>query len=165
MDLTQHQGVTDILAQLADSDRPIIGVDGTWGSFTPLLVAHLHQTTSLPILYIRYHIDDADKASDDLYTFGIKDVDALPAWEGEEDYADATDEVRTARLGVALKMLSHSMSLVCAPIQALSQPAPKGAAILEGALRLQVDQTVDPEQVGEWLVDSGFETVDSATPM
>jgi transcription-repair coupling factor (superfamily II helicase) len=160
VDLNQHQGVFDILAQLADPDRQIIGVDGTWGSFTTLLVAHLRQTTSLPILYIRPHIDDADKAGDDLFTFGIKDVDTLPAWEGEEDYADATDEIRTARLGVALNMLSHSMSLVCAPIQALSQPAPKGSAILEGALHLKVDQTIDPEQVAEWLVDNGFETVD-----
>ena len=56
-----------------------VKVEGTWGSFARLLAAHISRATSRPILYICPHIDDADKAADDLRTFGAQKVETLPA--------------------------------------------------------------------------------------
>ena len=91
MDLGKDPAIGEIVSRIGARDHPIIGVQGTWGSFVPLLVAHVSRHLKRPILFVRAHIDDADKALDDLLTFGVRDVRPLPAWEGEEDLADATD--------------------------------------------------------------------------
>ena len=93
-----------------------VEVEGTWGSFARLLAVHIFEKLGRPILYVCPHIDDADKAADDLHTWlghpgqdsilksragcpcHAERVEALAAWEGEEDLADATDEIRTERL-------------------------------------------------------------------
>jgi hypothetical protein len=148
--------------------RGAVKVEGTWGSFAPLLAAYISKELGRPILYIRPHIDDADKAADDLHTFGAEQVEALPAWEGEEELADATDEIRAERL----KLVSRLSSLVArdrkdkarfiipASIQALCQPIPKPQALEESCLRLQIDKTMPLEQTAEWLVENGFERVE-----
>lgn len=159
--LEKDPAVAAVMAQVGDSDRQIVHVEGTWGSYTPLLVAYLAERVDRPILYVRPHLEDAEKAVDDLITFGAPSVELLPAWEGEEDYADATDEIRAARLSVALRMLSlRAPAVIPTSIQALCQPAPKGSALMARALSLQVDQDLSPDQVADWLVDNGFEGVD-----
>ena len=59
-----------------------VQTDGVWGSFGPLLVSWLAKRLDRPILYIRPHLDDVHRLADDITTFGIKDHDLLPAWEG-----------------------------------------------------------------------------------
>jgi transcription-repair coupling factor (superfamily II helicase) len=133
-----------------------VKVEGTWGSFAPLLVAHVSQKVGRPILYVRPHIDDADKAADDLHTFGGKKVEAFGAWEGEEDLADATDEIRAQRL-MLVSRLGTDKFIVPASVQSLCQSIPKPEAIEKGSLRLKADKDVPPEDVVGWLVASGFE--------
>jgi transcription-repair coupling factor (superfamily II helicase) len=82
----------------------VVKVAGTWGSFARLLACYISEKLKRPILYICPHIDDADNAADDLRTFGAGQVMPLPAWEGEEAIADATDEIRAERLKVALRL-------------------------------------------------------------
>ncbi|MBN1391261.1 MAG: transcription-repair coupling factor [Sedimentisphaerales bacterium] len=146
----------------------VVKVAGTWGSFAPLLAAHISKELGRPILYIRPHIDDADKAVDDLHTFGAEQVEALPAWEGEEELADATDEIRSERL----KLVSRVSSLVArerknkerfiipTSIQAICQPIPKPEALEKSSLQLQINKTAPPEEVIVWLTDNGFERVE-----
>ena len=98
MDLGQDKVVSQIVSRLSQSGRGVVKVEGTWGSFAPLLACHISQKLNRPILYICPHIDDADAAADDLHTFGCEKVEPLPAWEGEEELADATDETRAERL-------------------------------------------------------------------
>jgi len=161
MDLGQDPAIGEIVSRIGIDDHRITGVQGTWGSFTPLLVSHIFTRLKRPVLFIRAHIDDADKAADDLFTFGVRDVRALPAWEGEEDFADATDEIRAARLTLALDLMSGGRPYVIpSPIQALCQPVPQAGAITQGTLLLNVDQELAPATVVAWLVDNGFESVD-----
>ncbi len=95
VDLSQDTVVREIVTRLKAVEKwGAVRVEGTWGSFAPLLAAHISKELGRPILYIRPHIDDADKVADDLNTFGAEDVEAFAAWEGEEDLADATDETR-----------------------------------------------------------------------
>jgi transcription-repair coupling factor (superfamily II helicase) len=110
MELGRDRTVQEILTRLesAAGSEEVVKVEGTWGSFGSMLVAYISESTGRPILYVRPHIDDADKAGDDLHTFGGRAIEAFGAWEGEEDLADATDEIRAQRL----MLVSHISSLV-----------------------------------------------------
>jgi transcription-repair coupling factor (superfamily II helicase) len=121
-----------------------------------MLVACVSDKIGRPILYVRPHIDDADKAADDLQTFGGNKIEAFGAWEGEEDLADATDEIRAQRLALVSRMASGDF-LIPASVQSLCQPIPRPEAIEKGSLELKVGRDVPPENVVEWLVESGFE--------
>jgi transcription-repair coupling factor (superfamily II helicase) len=178
MELGQEKLIAQIAQRLAASGgstkltiRGVVKVAGTWGSFARLLAAHISKEVKRPILYICPHIDDADNAFDDLLTFGstslttggsnpfATSVQLLPAWEGEEDIADATDEIRTERL----KVVTHSnqkAGFVIAPVQAISQPVPKPSALESSSLTLQTGKEKTPEDVSAWLIDNGFERVD-----
>ena len=152
--------INSLLKTARPEDGPV-EVKGTWGSFARLLAAYISEKLGRPILYLCPHIDDADKAGDDLHTFGGEGIEALPAWEGEEDLADATDEIRAERLRVTLKLVSGANKFVIpAPIQALCQPIPKPEALQKSCLRVQVERRVSPEEVVGWLVENGFERVE-----
>jgi transcription-repair coupling factor (superfamily II helicase) len=139
-----------------------------------LLACCISQKIHRPILYICPHIDDADKVTDDLHTFGCEKVDStgspqvelLPAWEGEEDIADATDEIRAERLKLVARissLVSRSVSgrhIISTSIQALCQPIPKPEVIEQSCLQLQTEGKLSPEDAAAWLVDNGFERVE-----
>ena len=113
MELGRDRIVQEILTRLesAAGSEEAVMVEGTWGSFGSMLVAYISESTGRPILYVRPHIDDADKAGDDLHTFTGKPIEAFGAWEGEEDLADATDEIRAQRL-MLVSRISHFVSRV-----------------------------------------------------
>jgi len=157
VNLGRDKAVQQILSRLEKAgDAGVVKVEGTWGSFGPMLVAHVSKKVGRPILFVRPHIDDADKAADDLHTFGGKRVEAFGAWEGEEDLADATDEIRAQRL-MLVSRLGAGDFLVPASVQSLCQPIPKPEAIEKGSLGLEADKDMPPEDVVEWLVENGFE--------
>ncbi len=157
-DLGQDPVIKRIVSRLESSGPQTVGLAGTWGSFGALLAAHVSRRLDRPLLYIRPHIDDADKLTDDLKTFGAENVETLGAWEGEEDLADATDEIRADRLRL-VTCLGAGKPVIAAPVQALCQPIPKPQALEAGSLRLAVAAEISPEKVVEWLVESGFERV------
>lgn len=112
-------------------------------------------------MYLCPHIEDADKAQDDLRTFGAANADVLAAWEGEEEIADATDEIRAERLRVALKVLEKEEAFViAASVQAICQPVPKPEVLEQSSLLLQAEKKLAPEEAAAWLVDNGFEHVE-----
>ncbi|MBA7695890.1 Transcription-repair-coupling factor [subsurface metagenome] len=168
MELGRDRIVREIISRLKIArGGGLVKVEGTWGSFAPLLAAYISKELGRPILYLRPHIDDADKAADDLNTFGAEDVEAFAAWEGEEDLADATDETRAERL----KLVSRISSLVSrsgkdkliipASVQALCQPIPKPQALEASNLALEVGKNLSPKEAVGWLMENGFERVDS----
>ena len=168
MELGTDKIVAEIISRLksATGGEGAVKVEGTWGSFARLLGAYISEKTARPILYICPHIDDADKAADDLHTFGGERIDTFGAWEGEEDLADATDEIRAERLKTVSRVScltdrsGKGAFIIAAPIQALCQPVPKPEAIEASCLRLKVEGEASPEKVVEWLVENGFERVE-----
>ncbi len=186
MELGRDRIVREIISRLKIArGRGLVEVEGTWGSFAPLLAAHISKELGRPILYIRPHIDDADKVADDLNTFGAEDmgstlrqssvpagspqVETFAAWEGEEDLADATDETRAERLRIVARLSSlvtrdkedKARFIISASVQALCQPIPKPQALEASNLALEVGKKLSPEEAVEWLVENGFERVDS----
>jgi transcription-repair coupling factor (superfamily II helicase) len=168
VELGRDKVVAKIISRLATAkgNEGAVRVEGTWGSFARLLCSYISEKTGRPILYICPHIDDADSASDDLHTFGAEAVENMPAWEGEEDLADATDEIRAERLKLVARvssLISRSNKdnfIIPASVQALCQPIPKPEALEKSCLGLQTNKTVSPEEVTGWLVDNGFERVE-----
>ncbi len=170
MDLGKDKVICKILSRLAcaSADDGPIKVDGTWGSFAPMLAAHISKQLKRPILYVSSHLDDADNVADDLAIFTGRSIELFPVWEGATEYADATDEIGSHRLRIAMGLaraaktgsdLSDLMISTCA--QAINQPVPAPKLIEQGGLTLQVSQTIEPDLVNCWLIDNGFERVDS----
>ena len=161
MKLGQEKTVKNIITLLQNNraEKEILKVEGSWGSFGRLLAVNIFKETGRPILYICPHIDDADKSSDDFQTFGADKVELLNAWEGEEDLADATDEIRAERLRL-VSLIGTDKFIVSSSIQAICQPIPNPKEIEKSSLHLQIEKQISPEDIVEWLVDNGFERVE-----
>ena len=167
MELGRDKVVQEIIARLkTEKQGHLVRVEGTWGSFAPLLISHIWQQINKPILYLRPHIDDADKATDDLTAFGATGVQQLPAWEGAESLADATDEIRAERARIVARCSAlaarkdKSNLIITAGVQALQQPVPSPQALAESSITLKTDAELSPDKLIEWLIDNQFERVD-----
>ncbi len=165
MELSRDKTIAKLISRLKatkDGDG-VVKVAGTWGSFAPMLASYILEKIKRPILYICPHIDDADKVADDLHTFGTRKIEPLSAWEGEEDLADATDEIRAERLKLVSRIpylvtrSSRSKLVIPTSVQALCQPIPKPEKLEESYLRLVVEKDMSPEEIVSWLVENGFE--------
>ncbi|MFC1676803.1 transcription-repair coupling factor [Planctomycetota bacterium] len=165
MELGRYSVVSEIVARLKTGEGAV-KVAGTWGSFAPLLVAHLSQQLCRPIVYVCPHIDDADKLVDDLAVFGNSRVELLPAWEGEEDLADATNEIGAERLKLVSRIsylvsrLQDRNIIIPVSVQGLCQSIPDPGVLEKTALKLEVEKDLSPEDAAGWLVDNGFESVE-----
>ncbi len=166
MELGRDSTVREIVSRLGESQGGVVQVAGTWGSFARILGAYLSKEAGRPILYVCPHIEMGDNAVDDLQTFGVEDVQSLAAWEGEEDIADATDEVRGERLKLVARLSSlvarkdEGEVVMVASVQAICQPVPRPEALAKSSLELAVRKKVSPEEACEWLVEGGFERVE-----
>jgi len=164
MDLGSEKNVAEIVTALNESKSStdgVVKVQGSWGSFGALLAGHIFGELDRPIVYICPHIDDAEKRSDDIYTFTCQKADVLPAWEGVEDLADATDQIRAERLRIALKLTAgQSQFIIPVSVQALCQAIPDPQAIKQTSLGLQAGAQESPEAIAGWLVDNSFEHVE-----
>jgi hypothetical protein len=109
VDVGQLKSVQEIISQLKTDNNRAVEIAGTWGSFASLLALYIHQQLEKPILYISPHLDDADNVVDDLMAFGVKNIEALPGWAGEE-LIDATDEISSTRARLVLKLASSAGS-------------------------------------------------------
>jgi transcription-repair coupling factor (superfamily II helicase) len=169
LDLNKDKTVRAIAARLADHDpaQGPVSVSGTWGSFAPMLAAHLWKILKRPVLYIAPHIDDADAAADDLQVFAGTPVQTLPVWESPDEVTDATDEILAQRLRTSLWMASQQQSssperfLLATCVQALNQPVARPSLLAQQGLSLAVGQSFEPHLLAGWLTDHNFERVDS----
>ncbi|MCK4958273.1 MAG: DEAD/DEAH box helicase, partial [Planctomycetes bacterium] len=183
MELVEDKKISEIISRLSDlrGREGAVTVSGTWGSFAPMLAAHISKTLGRPVLFVSGHIDDADNVTDDLAVFAGKEtlIETFPVWEGlQEESADATDEIGAERIRIALGLsqrLKRSGGetgsaagetggtgglIISTCVQALNQPVPSPSLLEEGGLNLARGQTIEPELVVGWLVDNGFERVD-----
>ena len=156
------------MARLAgcDCSQGPVNISGTWGSFAPMLAAHLWNTLKRPVLYISPHIDDADAAADDLQVFAGLPVQTFPVWESPDEVTDATDEILARRLRTTLWLAGQKDKkrpepfLISTSVQALNQPVARPQTLAEQGLVLAANQTIEPELLDAWLTDHGFERVD-----
>lgn len=163
MKLQKNKTIKKLIeAVKAAQSGDIINAAGTWGSFAPALVGCIAESIRRPILYIRPHIDDADNAADDLHVFFDGQVEVFKAWENQDEFIDASDEISSERLRILLKMLSPKKQplVLCASIQAICQPTVSAKSLEKSFLCLNVGKQFEPDSIAGWLVDNGFENVD-----
>jgi transcription-repair coupling factor (superfamily II helicase) len=165
----KDKAVAEIISRLKSAAKGQVLAEGTWGSFAPLLAAHISKELNRPILYIAAHIDDADKAADDLQTFSSAAVETFPAAEGDDSIVDASDETKAQRLKIILQILSGKKNsagrtaekfLIPTSIQAICQAIPKSEMLQKNSLNLDAGSDLPIETVVQWLVDNNFENVD-----
>ncbi|MHC5157249.1 MAG: transcription-repair coupling factor [Planctomycetota bacterium] len=169
MNLGDYKTVNEIAACLTERSpaQGPVNVSGTWGSFAPMLAAHLWNRLKRPVLYISPHIDDADTAADDLQVFAGLPIQTFPVWESPDEVTDATDEILAQRLRLTLWLDQQQQKeqpepfLISTCVQALNQPVTRPQLLTEQGLSLAVNQTMEPELLVGWLTDHGFERVDS----
>ncbi|MFH1613855.1 MAG: transcription-repair coupling factor [Planctomycetota bacterium] len=166
MDLGKDKTVAAIISRLqtAKPEEGPVDVEGTWGSFAPLLASHIASTLKRPILYIRAHMDDADNAADDLQVFAGRGVETLPAHEEHTRFLDATDEIAAERLRITVKTAEaarlRQTPVISSSVIALCQPVPGPGVVTAGSLSLKAGEEISPEQVAAWLIDNRFERLD-----
>ena len=166
MDIARDKTAAQIVARLktASPEHGPVKVEGTWGSFAPMLAAHISKTLKRPILYLSGHIDDADNVSDDLHVFAKKQIQVFSASESESQLPDATDEIQNQRIKIALDLAQQQKSsdsfIISTCVQALLGPIPKLDALQLAGLNLSLNTTIEPELIVTWLDDNGFERVD-----
>ena len=166
VDLNQDKAVSEIISRLRQSDKGVVKADGTWGSFAPLLAAHIAAALNRPVLYISPHIDDADRISDDLHTFSqLDDTDISRLGKSAVGRSDCRRNRLPADspcFGIVTgKSAGYQARIISTCVQALNQPVPKIEALRERGLELVVGKSINLEEITHWLFDNGFERTDS----
>jgi transcription-repair coupling factor (superfamily II helicase) len=160
-DLGRDKTVAEVARRIAAGDGRAVSVHGTWGSFSAMLAAYLRRLSGRPLVFITPHIDDADRAADDLQTFAGQRAEVLSACEGPEDLLDTADPVCSERLRLVLRASDPQCGLLAAcSIQAICQPVPGPKALAEGRLVLEAGSVKRPGDIARYLADNGFERVE-----
>jgi transcription-repair coupling factor (superfamily II helicase) len=164
-DLNQDKAVSEIVSRLRADDKGVVKADGTWGSFAPLLTAHIAATLNRPVLYISPHIDDADRISDDLQTFSRLPIQTFPVWESPPSANQIADEIGSQRIRLALELSRQTAAantrIISTCVQALNQPVPRVETLRNRGLELTVGKSMNLEAIINWLFDRGFDRTDS----
>ncbi|MBT3199022.1 MAG: transcription-repair coupling factor [Phycisphaerales bacterium] len=139
---------------------------GVWGSSAAMIGGALGKISGRPILFITTHLDDADALADDIELFTGQAAQIFPAWELEVGSEHVSDDIIGERMRICTLLAEprdqrdESLDILIAPVMALLQPVPTPKALAEAKLSLRVGGETPPEEIVEWLIDSGFEQVD-----
>ncbi len=136
-------------------------VDGAWGSAAALATAAIGLHAPKTLLVVMAHVGDLNDFRDDVATFSGASPELFPAWDKIPTDSDARDEVFGKRLRT-LKRLSGELPprYVVAPFQALMQPSPRRSDVHRMSRTLQVEQTINLDDLAGWFVDHGLVRVD-----
>ena len=160
MNLEKDRAVSEIITRLKAAPKGRVIAEGTWGSFAPVLTAHISKELNRPVLFVRPHVDDMDKAADDLQTFSTSIIETFPASQGIESIADENDETKAQRLKIILQMAGKKNFLIPTSVIALCQSIPNPQLLYENSLKLASGIEIPIDNVLKWLVDNNFENVD-----
>ncbi|MEZ6057428.1 MAG: transcription-repair coupling factor [Planctomycetaceae bacterium] len=137
-------------------------IDGAWGSACALAAAGLVVGTkaSQPrtLLFVLPRIADVDDFAVDLMAFLGETPVVFPAWESLPTEHSVSDQIFGARLRVLSLIESpEPPSVIVTSIPALLQPVPSRHIRGASTRQLKVGETLDLEELLQWLVDRGFE--------
>jgi len=124
------------------------------------------------LLVVLPRISEVDDFAVDLAGFLGRPPEILPAWEAVPKAQQATDPVFTGRMRLLRQFAASAdnsdakgversppQSVVVTSFPALLQPVPSREQVAASTRRLAVGDSVDPEQLVRWLVESGFARV------
>jgi len=153
-----------------------VNLSGVRGSCAPLLAGAISALKKTTVLIITSRDDDADLAAGDVETLTGLTADIFPAWEldltdtfgGEKiEFDHLSDEITGERIQVCTMLMNQSARqgdrplIIVSSISALMQPVPKWEVLSAARLTLQEGMEMAPQRLAEWLVDAGFESVET----
>ncbi|MDX2198273.1 MAG: transcription-repair coupling factor [Phycisphaerae bacterium] len=158
-----------LIAAIEAADGPV-SADGLWGSSAPIVAALAAERLRRPLLLVTSHADDADDFRDDIQLISGAAPELFPALESLGTTNDADDELLAERLRVCFQLAAAgsrksgrgaAVPVVVVPVLALMQVAPSPEALLAMSREVAVGQTLEPDALADWLVESGFTAVDA----
>jgi transcription-repair coupling factor (superfamily II helicase) len=158
--LEKDKTISAVMERFADSSfRGRVTVGGSWASFANYLACSISEVSARPVLIVSPHIEDADKAYEDIIAFSGTAAINIPAWDGGRDLSGCLDEVAAARCKAFADISRQSGKplIINSSIQALAQPIIDLDDQQSNSLKLLESQTIEPELIEKWLVDEGFE--------
>ncbi|MDR2440226.1 MAG: hypothetical protein LBE12_12780 [Planctomycetaceae bacterium] len=151
-----------------------ISVDGVHGGVCALAVAAIRQNGNSPILILTAITEQAERITDDLELFLptaknllFPTLEPRTAIHKTEDYIFAlTDDLFGQRIRVLKQLLEeqssenlYSQIIVVVPILSLLQPVPSKELLEKRTQILRVGHQVNPEQLCQFLIESGYHKV------
>ncbi|MBL8849101.1 MAG: transcription-repair coupling factor, partial [Planctomycetaceae bacterium] len=178
--LERWPAVENVLAALARGESGTI--DGAWGSSCALLAGAIAAKTPGTLLVVLPRISDVDDFATDLAWYLPAPPVVLSAWDGRPGERSIADPVFSARLQV-LQLLGGEPErgqrsaphpgplpaeargeegrvaprVVVASLAALMQPVPARQERQQATRRISRGETLDVDDLLQWLVDRGFE--------
>lgn len=153
------EGWNSLLTALANNGSGVI--DGAWGSSCALAAAALARNVPTTLLIILAHPGDVDSWGHDLHSFSGQKPSLFPAWEEWPPRKTMLDEVPGQRLRLIRSLTAKPPRLVLTTIAGLMQPVPSRVELAERGRRLRKGETIDVDDVLEWLVNHGFKRVEA----
>jgi transcription-repair coupling factor (superfamily II helicase) len=142
-------------------------IDGAWGSSAALSAAALAVEAPATVLVVLAHPGDVDPWANDLHSFtGLRPA-IFPAFESWPPEPSAFDETPGRRLRTLQKLATPvadapgSPKILLATMAALMQPVPARGDLAQRSRSLRVGDTVDLDELGEWLVANGYKRLDA----
>lgn len=157
--LLDHPSLTRVVDTL--SDRPHVGIEGSWGSSGHLISGIIAQKTKRPVMVLVPHLDDADEVQEDLALFDDLEVMVFPALEVMPGETNVSLELLSDRLEVVTRLMQGKQpDVIVTSVQALMQAVPEEKLIDELVLTLSPGVEIDQDELLKWLSDAGFDRVD-----
>ena len=139
------------------------GIDGAWGSSAALAVAALAGEASATVLVVVPNLTDVGPWAEDLATFGQRPAifPAYETWPPVEKAGKIAPET-----GARLRVLQNlggttPPKVVLAPFAAVLQSVPLRDDLAKRGRRLKVGQALPPDEFAAWLLNAGYQRVDS----
>ncbi|QDU63663.1 Transcription-repair-coupling factor [Planctomycetes bacterium Pan216] len=140
-------------------------IDGAWGSSRFMAVAALAKVAPATTVLILPRANEIEPAVDDLRSFGVPAPCVFPSLEepGQQDRAKRLrDEAFGRRLAVTKAVAgADPPRVVVTTIHALLQPIPTLDHVRRHSRVLAKGETVDLEELSQWLLDHGWQRRDA----
>jgi transcription-repair coupling factor (superfamily II helicase) len=136
-------------------------IDGAWGSSAALSVAALAAEAPATVLVVLAHPGDVDPSANDLHSFTAGRPAVFPSFESWPPEPSVFDEAPGQRLRTLQKLATESPKILLATMAALMQPVPARNELGQRSRQLRVGDTVDLDELGEWLVANGYKRLDA----
>lgn len=157
--LRSAEGVSEVLASLRAGG--VGTIDGAWGSSSALTTAMLATESPGSLLIALAHPADVEAWANDLQSLLGQRPAVLPAFESWPPEGKAFDDVPGKRLRLVQKLAQAPPKVVLATIASLMQPVPGRGELEARGRRIKVGDTLDPEEMGQWLVGNGYKRADA----
>ena len=138
-------------------------IDGAWGSAASLATAAIATDTPGTLLVVVPNPTDVPLWVEDIASFTGTRPTVFEAWEAwpVPSHKGKLDPTTTARLRLLQQLQLDPPKVVVCGVSAVCQPVPARADLTTRGRAITAGEIVEPTELAEWLVASGYKRVDA----